>query len=132
MLAWTGAALTIFAAFYGNESPNLQQFIADVLAFKHTAFIVVYSAIGSMFAAVVFALSAVSIPMLLDRNCDALTAIRTSLLAVGRNLPAMAVWGALITALTLLGLWTFYLGLIVTMPIVGHASWHAYRAIIAD
>lgn len=132
MLAWTGVALTVFAAFYGNESPTLQQFVADVLAFRQTGFLVVYTAIGSIFAAVVFALSVVSIPMLLDRNCDALTAIRTSLLAVSHNLPAMAVWGALITAMTLLGLWTFYLGLIVTMPIVGHASWHAYRAIVSD
>lgn len=132
MLVWTGAALTIFAAFYGAESPTLRQFIADVLALKHTAFIVVYSAIGSLFAVMVFALSAVSIPMLLDRRCDAFTAMRTSLLAVARNTPAMALWGLLITALTLAGLWSFYLGLIVTMPIVGHASWHAYRAIVGD
>lgn len=132
MLVWTSVALTIFTAFYGSESPSLQQFIADVLALKHTAFIVVYSAIGSMFAAVVFALSAVSIPMLLDRNCDAFTAMRTSLRAVARNMPTMVVWGVLITALTLAGLFTIYLGLIVTMPIIGHASWHAYRAIVAD
>lgn len=132
MLAWSGAALTIFAAFYGNESPSLQQFFGDVLALKHTGFIVIYTTTGLMFALVVFALSVVSIPMLLDRNCDALTTIRTSLLAVARNLPAMGVWGLLIATLTLLGLWTLYLGLIIAMPIVGHGSWHAYRAIIAD
>ena len=132
MLAWAGAALTIFAAFYGTDSPTLKQFVVDVMGLKHIGFIVVYTTTGLMFALVVFALSAVSIPMLLDRNCDALTAIRTSLLAVAHNLPAMAVWGALIAVLTLLGLWTFYLGLIITMPIVGHGTWHAYRAIVAD
>lgn len=132
LLAWAGAALTIFAAFYGNESPTLQTFIVDVLALKHIGFIAVYTTTGLMFALVVFALSAVAIPMLLDRKCDALTALRTSLLAVAHNLPAMAVWGLLITVLTLLGLWTFYLGLIVTMPILGHGTWHAYRAIVTD
>jgi len=132
MLAWAGAALTIFAAFYGNESPTLRQFVLDVMALKHIGFIVVYTTTGLMFALVVFALSAVAIPMLLDRNCDALTALRTSLLAVAHNLPAMAVWGVIISVLTLFGLWTFYLGLIVAMPIVGHGTWHAYRAIVAD
>lgn len=130
LLAWAGAALTIFAAFYGNESPSLQQFIVDVLALKHIGFIVVYTSTGLMFALVVFALSAVAIPMLLDRGCDALTALRTSLLAVAHNLPAMAIWGILITLLTLLGLWTLYLGLTVAMPILGHGTWHAYRAMV--
>lgn len=132
LLAWAGAALTIFAASYGNDSPTLQQFIADVIALKYIGFIVIYTTTGLMFALVVFALSAISLPMLLDRDCDALTAVRTSMLAVARNLPAMGVWGVLITLLTMSGLWTLYLGLIVAMPIVGHASWHAYRDLVAD
>lgn len=130
MLAWAGVALTMFDAFYGKDSPSLWQFVADALAFKHTAFLVTYTLAGSLFAAAVFALSVVSIPMLLDRNCDALTAVRTSLLAVAQNPAAMTVWAALITVLTLIGLWTFYIGIIVTMPIIGHASWHAYRGIV--
>ena len=130
MLAWTGVALTIFDAFYGKESPSLTQFIADTVAMKHTAFLIVYTAAGSVFAAVVFVLSVVSIPMLLDRNCDALTAMRTSVLAVAQNPAAMLVWAGLITSLTLLGLWTFYVGIIVTMPVIGHASWHAYRGLV--
>ena len=130
MLAWTGIALTIFAAFYGNDSPSLGQFVSDVLALKHTAFLLTYTAAGSVFAALVFVLSVVSIPMLLDRNCDALTAMRTSLLAVAQNPGAMIIWAGLITALTLIGLWTFYVCIIVTMPIIGHASWHAYRGIV--
>jgi len=130
MLAWTGVALTIFDAFYGKDSPSLAQFIADAMALKHTAFLVAYTAAGSVFAAVVFVLSVVSIPMLLDRNCDALTAMRTSLLAVAQNPAAMLVWAGLITTLTLIGLWTFYIGIIVTMPLIGHASWHAYRGIV--
>lgn len=130
MLAWTAVALMLFAAFYGDASPTLQEFLADVAAGRRLDFILVYSLVGSLFAALVFAVSVVAIPMMLDRGCHAFCAMRASMLATAQNLPAMIVWAGLVTALTLAGLFTFYLGLIVTMPIIGHASWHAYRDIV--
>jgi uncharacterized membrane protein len=68
--------------------------------------------------------------MMLDRNQDTVTAMLASFLALVRNLPAMLVWGALIVALTAVGMATAFIGLIITMPLVGHATWHAYRALI--
>ena len=86
-----------------------------------------YAAVGGVFAAIVFVISAVSIPMLLDRNGDIYTAMATSFLAVTRNPAAMLVWAALIVTLTALGFATALFGLIVIFPILGHATWHAYR-----
>jgi uncharacterized membrane protein len=76
----------------------------------------------------VFATGAVSIPMLLDRHgMDTLTAMITSFAALRRNLPVMVLWGVTIVVLVAAGVLTSYLGLIVVVPLVGHASWHAYR-----
>lgn len=131
MLAWTGVALMLFDLRYGGEAPALGAFLQDVLALRETGFLVAYTLAGSVFAALVFALSVVSIPMMLDRRCGVLEAIGVSLAAVRHNLPAMALWAFLITALTLAGLLVLYVGLILTMPVVGHASWHAYRELVA-
>ncbi len=86
--------------------------------------------VGAVFSTIVFAVTAFSLPMLLDRRADAITAVVTSVNASLRNKPAMLVWGALIVACMLVGFATFFVGFIVLMPLVGHATWHAYRATI--
>jgi uncharacterized membrane protein len=68
--------------------------------------------------------------MLLDRNVDILQAVVTSVVAVAMNARVMALWAALIVLFTAAGLLTAYVGLAVTLPLIGHASWHAYRALI--
>jgi uncharacterized membrane protein len=68
--------------------------------------------------------------MMLERNQDTITAMLASFLALVRNLPMMLIWAALIVLLTVIGIATGFLGLIITMPLVGHATWHAYRALI--
>jgi uncharacterized membrane protein len=83
--------------------------------------------VGGVFAAAVFVISAISIPMLLDRNGDVYTAMATSFLAVTRNIPAMLLWAGLIVVLAAIGFATLLFGLIVIFPILGHATWHAYR-----
>lgn len=90
-------------------------------------FLGIGSAVGSIFALLTFTFSAFSLPMLCDRETDAVTAIVTSVNAVLRNKPAMAVWALLIVALTGIGFATALLGLAVTIPVLGHATWHAYR-----
>jgi uncharacterized membrane protein len=67
---------------------------------------------------------------MLDRDVDTVTAMLTSFFAVVRNLPAMLVWAVLIVAMVVIGVGTAYVGLIITMPILGHATWHAYRDLI--
>ena len=93
------------------------------------AMLAVGTAVGGLFAAFAFAVSAFSIPMMLDRRVDALTAMGTSWALVWNNLPALLVWGAAVLALFLLSLATGMLGLIIVFPWLGHASWHAWRAV---
>ena len=93
-------------------------------------FLAIGSAVGSVFALVAFAASAFSLPMLVDRRTDAITAVVTSVNAVLRNKRAMLVWALLIVASVAIGFATALLGLAITMPMIGHATWHAYRETI--
>lgn len=86
--------------------------------------------LGGLMAAPLFASSVVAMPLLLDRRADVLQAVLTSWQAVLRNPAPLALWAALIMGLTLLGMATLLAGLIVTLPWLGHASWHAYRALV--
>lgn len=96
----------------------------------HLGFVVAYTLLGALLAALVFALSVVSLPMMLDREVDVVTAITTSLWAVARNPLPMLVWAALIAGLSLLGILTALFGLVLIFPVLGHATWHAYRELV--
>lgn len=128
LLAWIRVTSLITALSVAAVQPSLPVLIDTLLLTpKGLVFLGMFVLSGAVLAALTFCLSVVSFPMLLDRKVDTLTAVATSVLVVRRNLPAMLVWAALIAGLTLLGLLTLYLGLIVTMPLIGHAAWHAYR-----
>ena len=129
-LIWARASLVMFALFYQGGMPTLGGFMTQILKFDNLEFLLAYLAVGGVFAVFVFAFSVVSIPMLLERNEDTVTAMLASVLALARNLPMMLIWAALVVLLTAIGIATAFLGLIVTMPLVGHATWHAYRALI--
>lgn len=90
-------------------------------------FLGIGTAVGAVFSAVVFTASAFSLPMILDRKTDAITAVITSVNAVLRNKRTMLVWGSLIVVLVLIGFLTFFIGLVFILPLIGHATWHAYR-----
>ncbi len=129
-LVWARASLVIFALFYQGGMPTLGSFMRQLLRFDNVEFMIAYLIVGAIFAGLVFAFSVVSIPMMLDRGLDSITAMIASFLTLTRNLPLMLVWAALIVLLTVVGFATGFLGLIVTMPLVGHGTWHAYRALI--
>jgi uncharacterized membrane protein len=129
-LVWARASLVIFALFYQGGMPTLGSFMTQLLKFDNIEFMLAYLVVGGFFAMLVFAVSVVSIPMMLERNEDTITAMLASVLALARNLPMMLIWGALIALLTALGIALAFVGLIITMPLVGHATWHAYRALI--
>jgi uncharacterized membrane protein len=120
-LVWVraGSAVNIF---YPEDSPPP---LAELVEF-----FAIGSAIGSVFAALVFAASAFSLPMLVDRKADGVTAVVTSINAVLKNKAAMVVWIALILAAVAIGFATMLVGLAVTMPLIGHATWHAYRDVV--
>jgi len=93
-------------------------------------FLAIGSVVGSVFALVTFAFSAFSLPMICDRDADAITAVVTSVNAVLRNKPAMFTWVLLIVGFTAAGFATALLGLAVTIPLLGYATWHGYRETI--
>src|SRR6516162_2340312 len=131
---WIRVALLLFMFFFGlgpAAFPPLADFLHVLLFTEHgQGLLVTGAAVGAVFAAVVFAMSAISVPMIFDRNIDTVTAMITSLRAVSRNLPAMALWAVLIVALTVIGLAAFFVGLAITFPLIGHATWHAYKALV--
>lgn len=131
MLLWTRSAVLIYALFFGlRPFPGLDH-IVEMLFTTPTgwAMLVVGTTVGGLFAAFSYAISVFSIPMLLNERLDAFTAMGTSMALVWNNLPAMLVWGAIVLAFILLGLATGMIGLIVVFPLLGHASWHAYKAV---
>jgi uncharacterized membrane protein len=93
-------------------------------------FLAIGSTVGSVFALVAFAASAVALPMLVDRRTDAITAVVTSINAVLRNKRVMLAWALLIVLSVAVGFATALVGLAITMPVIGHATWHAYRETI--
>ena len=130
LLVWARASLVVFALFYTGEMPTVATFLQQMLSPDNLEFVFAYICVGGFFAVLVFAISVVSVPMMLDRDTDGVVAVLTSLKAFGANVPAMAVWGAIIVALTAVGFALAFVGLVVTVPVIGHATWHAYRALV--
>jgi uncharacterized membrane protein len=132
-LLWGRASLVAFAVFFNTAAiPTTASVLQAVFNPKNWQFVLVYLAVGGIFAGLVFSTCVVSLPMILDRDTDAVTAGIASIQVVALRTGPMLVWGALIVALVLGALmlpWSF--GLLVVGPWLGHASWHAYRGCYA-
>lgn len=129
---WMRAAKITYALFFGwRPVPDSFWEVLEVLFLTPMglAMLVAGSAIGALFAAFAFAISAFSIPMLLDRDIDAFTAMGTSMRLALRNVLPMTVWGAIVLAAFLISLATGLVGLVIAFPLIGHATWHGYRAV---
>ncbi len=131
-LVWLRIALLLFALFFSQlEIPPLATFLTDMFfTTEGISMLVVGTIIGGAIAVVIFMMSAISVPMLFDREVDAMTAIITSIRAFFQNLAPMLLWGWLIVVVFIAGLAAGGVGLIVAFPLIGHATWHAYRAIV--
>jgi uncharacterized membrane protein len=129
LLVWMRAATLLFALFLGTTHfPPTAEIVPTLLFTSHgLALLIVGTGCGAILAAAVFAISVISVPLLMERDVDFMTAIVTSALAVVRNPKPMLLWAWLVALLTACGLVTLFLGLIITFPLVGHATWHAYR-----
>jgi uncharacterized membrane protein len=128
-LIWLAVAEAIYIANFGYSAPaSLRQFAGDVI---HTSagwtLVFVGTGIGFLFAVLVLSISAISFPLLLDRDVGAAVALLTSIRVVVANPLTMALWGFIVAALLVIGSIPFFLGLTVVMPILGHATWHLYR-----
>jgi uncharacterized membrane protein len=123
-LLWGRASLVVFAVFFNTGMPSTTGVLQAVFNPQNWSFLAVYAAVGGVFAALVFSTSVVSIPMILDRDTDVLTAGITSLRAVLENTAVMLLWAAIIAATIAASLWFWGLGLLFAGPVLGHASWH--------
>lgn len=128
---WIRAAVLIYALFFGVKPFPGTADLAPMLLFTPTgwAILLVGSAVGALFAAFAFAISVFSVPMLLSEDTDALSAMAISLALVWNNLFVMMIWGAIVLTFFALSVLTGLVGLVVVFPLLGHGTWHAYRAI---
>jgi uncharacterized membrane protein len=133
MYAWMQIAALLFMLFFGDgHYPAEPELMFEMLFYtpKGLAFLAVGSGIGAVLAFGVFALSAVSMPLLMERDVDFIAAGKISVAAVRNNLRPMILWAALIGLFTAAGIVTLFIGLIFCFPLIGHGTWHAYRALV--
>lgn len=133
-VAWLFAAQAVYQATMGGEPAPTS--IWDLLGRVLTTssgwnLILLGNAVGFLFAALVLTLTVVSFPLLLDRDVGVRIAVRTSIRAVMENPVPMAVWGLIVAVLLALGCLPIFVGLAVVMPVLGHATWHLYRKVVA-
>lgn len=123
---WVFVAHTIFALFFGLQ-PITSSTSGMLLSGPGLMMLLVGGTIGGVMAALLFALTVISLPLLLDREVDFITAMITSFGVVTKNFSTMVVWAGLIAALLFIGMLPMFLGLFVVLPVLGHATWHLYR-----
>jgi uncharacterized membrane protein len=131
--AWFVISEVVLQAVLHTSAPSLGDALwgslSDVVSRPQ---ILAYIGSGALLAVIVFTLSVVAVPLIIDRHASALEAMWISIRTAFWNLPAMLLWAALIVGLTVLGFATFLVGMIVVAPLLGHATWHAYRDLIAS
>jgi uncharacterized membrane protein len=127
-LFWTFLAHMIFALFMGlSTMTNVTQSFDVFLTPNGIAMILVELGVGAILAFLLFSMTVVSLPLVLHREVDFVTAMLTSMKVVRENLFVMLIWAVIIAVLSLLALLPWFLGLVVVLPILGHATWHLYR-----
>lgn len=129
---WLGVAITIYNETLGPEPPSsVGAFVSAVmLSAPGWVMIIVGCGVGFLFAALVLASSVVSFPMLVDRPVGVRIAVETSLRVTAKNPRVIALWGLIVAGGLVIGTLPLFLGLIFVMPILGHATWHLYRAAV--
>lgn len=131
MIAWIRLATIIGALYFGHSGVSVTVLFEQLWSSgEGIGMIVLFALSGAGLAALVFVTSAVSWPMVLDRHTGVINAMATSIKAVNQNKPVMLLWAALIGLLFIVGLATLYVGLLFIIPILGHATWHAYKELV--
>lgn len=129
-MLWGRAAMIVFAISFEGV-PDFSGPLSSFLTEEFITFGIVYTVVGAIFAGLIFAISVVSMPMILDRSVDAVSAGLLSMRLVATQPGVMWLWAALIGLLSLVAMLPGFVGLLVVAPVLGHASWHAYRAALA-
>lgn len=127
---WARSSMLVIAVSFTWQVPSTSELIAGAISGEYLGFAFAWLGIGSVFASLVFGFTAVAIPMMLDRGTDAISAMLASLRVTFTHFPVMVFWALLIVALIVAGFATAFVGLIITGPWVGLATWHAYRELV--
>jgi uncharacterized membrane protein len=132
-VTWVATAQAIYVAVFGyGGATGFGDFVQRVFTTPEGWWLIVVGCgVGFLFALLALCISVVSFPLMLDRHAGALEAMVTSLRVAGRNPVPIAAWGLIVAALLVVGSLPFFLGLAVVIPLLGHATWHLYRKVIA-
>ena len=131
LIGWERISAIMFALFYRGEISNVTNFVSGILSSgTNLYFLAAYVIVGAVLAIVVFSLSAIAIPMVMDRETDTITAAMTSLRAVQTNFDTMMLWAVMIVVLIGIGFASMMIGMVILLPLLGHATWHAYRDLV--
>lgn len=132
-VAWFIISGLVLMATVGNAAPAFDQSLwGDFFSYVSPMQLTLYMVVGGLLASIVFVLSVVSVPAIIDSDIKAVDAVFTSIKVVAGNIPTMLVWAALLALLTGIGLVTFLLAMVVIYPLLGHATWHAYRDLVSN
>lgn len=132
MIVWARVSVVLFALFGAHNYPNLQDMITKIVSFENMEFLIVWAGVGFVFASLVFAISVVSMPMMLDRGSDTMESIGTSAKVLWNNPGAMLAWALVIAVLIGASLLLFLPLLAITAPLVGHTTWRIYKALVPE
>ena len=130
MIVWARVSVVLFALFGKHNYPDLTDMINKIISMENLAFLGVWAAVGFVFASLVFAMSVVSMPMMLDQEADTIEAVVASAKALWNNPGAMLVWAISITLLIGASLIFFLPLLALTAPLVGHTTWKVYKSLV--
>ena len=131
LIVWVDFAVFIYLMFFGLHAISIPDLMQTILTTPQGAlFFLIGNFFGAVFALTVFSLTAVSFPLLYDREVDFITAMITSVKSVGKNPKAMLSWLFIIGMAFIISFATLLIGLFFTLPILGHATWHLYRKLV--
>ena len=133
-IVWLQSALLLFMLFLGSRPlPPPSAFVSTLLFTPHgLGLLVTGTALGGVLAALVFTISVISVPLLMTRRIDAVSAMAASVACVRLNPKPMALWAGLIAGIIVLGVASLFTGLVIAFPLIGHATWHAFRQLVRD
>ena len=130
-IIWLYLAVILFVMFYGTHTPTLTQLFTHIFTTAYgLAFLLVGNAVGAVIALCVFSFTAISPPLIVDRDVDFVTALITSVRAVWANPRPMLAWAIVIGADLAISFVTLFVALLVVFPVLGHTTWRLYRRII--
>lgn len=131
LFVWTRIALLLYALFFGMSPVGADTLLTEVFTTTNGfAFLIIGNLVGAAFAFVVFSITVVSFPYMLERDVDAVTAVALSVSAVAKNILPLAGWAVFVAIVLAVSSMPIFLGLVVTLPVLGHATWRLYKRMI--